>query len=66
MKLQKLVDYFVEDMPDHESLISMIDNIAHQSNSFSFTDHQLLIFYDLLCEIVSRKYDLMQKIDILK
>ena len=62
MKLQKLVDYFVEGIPDHESLMSMIDNNAHQSNSSSFPDHQLLIFDDLLCDIVSRKDDLMQKL----
>ena len=62
MKLQKLVDYFVEGIPDHESLMSMIDNNAHQSNSSSFPDHQLLIFDDLLCDIVSRKDDLIQKL----
>ena len=62
MKLQILVDYFVEDIPDHESLMSMIDNNANQSNSSSFPDHQLLIFDDLLCDIVSRKDDLMQKL----
>ena len=40
----------------------MIDNNAHQSNSSSFLDHKLLIFDDLLCDIVSRKDDLMQKL----
>ena len=40
----------------------MIDNNAHQSNSSSFPDHQLLIFDDLLCDIVSRKDDIMQKL----
>ena len=62
MKLQKLVDYFVEGILYHESLMSLIDNNAHQSNSSSFSDHQLLIFDDLLCDIVSRKDDLMQKV----
>ena len=47
MKLQKLVDYIVESIPDHESLMSMIDNNVPQSNSSSFPDHQLLIFDDL-------------------
>ena len=39
MKLQKLVDYFVEGIPDHESLITMIDSNAHQSNFSSFPHH---------------------------
>ena len=55
MKLQKLVDYFIEGIPDHESLMSMIDYNAHLSKSSSFPDHQLLIFDDLLCDIVSKK-----------
>jgi len=62
MKLQKLVDYFIEGIPDHESLMSMIDNNAQLSKSSTFPDHQLLIFDDLLCDIVSRKDDLMQKL----
>ena len=39
MKLQKLVDYFIEGIPDHESLMSMIDNNTHLSKSSSFPDH---------------------------
>ena len=62
MELKKLVEYFVEGVLDHESLMSMIDNNAHQNNSSSFTDHQLLIFDDPLCDIISRKDDLMQKL----
>ena len=62
MKLQKLVDFFIEGIPDHESMMSMIDNNSQLSKSSSFPDHQLLIFDDLLCDIVSRKDDLMQKL----
>ena len=62
MKSQKLVDHFIEGIPDQESLLSMIDNNAHISKSSSFPDHQLLIFDDLLCDIVSRKDNLMQKL----
>ena len=40
----------------------MSDNNAHQSNSSSFPNHQLLIFDDLLCDLVSRKDDLTQKV----
>ena len=60
MKQQKLADYLVEGIPGSESLMSLIDNNANQINSSSFPDHQLLIFDDLLCDIVSRKEDLMQ------
>ena len=59
MKLQKLVDYFTEGIPDHESLMSLIDNNTQLNKS---PNHQLLIFDDLLCDIVSRKDDLMQKL----
>ena len=62
MKTQKLVDHFIEGIPDQESLMSMIDNSSHTSKSLSFPDHQLLIFDDLLCDIISRKDDLMQKL----
>ena len=62
MKLQKLVDYFVEGILDHDSLMSMIGNNTHQSMSSSFPDHQLLFFDNMLCDIVSRKDDLMQKL----
>ena len=62
MKTQKLVDHFIEGIPDQESLMSMIDNSPHTSKSLSFPDHQLLIFDDLLCDIISRKDDLMQKL----
>ena len=40
----------------------MIDSNSHLSGSLSFPDHQLLIFDDLLCDIVSRKDNLMQKL----
>ena len=59
---KNLLIIFVEDIPDHKSLMSMIDNNAHQSNSSSFPDHQFWIFDALLYYIVSRKYDLMQKL----
>ena len=59
MKLHKLVDYFIEGIPDHESLMSLIDNNTQWNKS---PNHQLLIFDDLLCDIVSRKDDLMQKL----
>ena len=62
MKNQKLVDHFIEGIPDHESLMSMIDSSSHTSGSLSYPDHQLLIFDDLLCDIISRKDDLMQKL----
>lgn len=62
MKNQKLVDHFIEGIPDHESLMSMIDSSTHTSGSLSYPDHQLLIFDDLLCDIISRKDDLMQKL----
>ena len=62
MKDQKLVDHFIEGIPDQESLMSMIDNSSHTSGSLSYPDHQLLIFDDLLCDIISRKDDLMQKL----
>ena len=62
MKIQKLGDYFIEGIPDQERLMSMIDNSSHSSGSLSFSEHQLLISYDLLCNIVSRKDDLMQKL----
>ena len=61
MKLQKLVDYFIEGIPDHDSVISMIDNNSQLSKSSSFPYHHVLIFDDLLCDIVSRKGHLMQK-----
>ena len=55
MKLQKLVDYFLEGIPDHDGLMSMIDNNTHYSRSSSFPDQQLVIFDDLLCDIVQEK-----------
>ena len=42
--------------------MSMIDNNAQLSKSSTIPDHQLLILNDLLCDIVSRKDDLMQKL----
>ena len=62
MKLQKPVDYFVDGIPDHDCLMSMIDNNTHHCRSSSFRYHQLLISDDLLCDIVSRKDNLMQKL----
>ena len=51
MKLHKLVDYFIEGIPDHESLMTLIDNNSQWNNSLSNPVHQLLIFDDLLCDI---------------
>ena len=62
MKTQNLVDNFIEGIPDEETLMMMIDSSSHLSGSLSFPDHQLLIFDDLLCDIVSRKDNLMQKL----
>ena len=62
MKTQNLVDNFIEGIPDEETLMMMIDSSSHLSGSLSFPDHQLLIFDDLLCEILSRKDNLMQKL----
>ena len=62
MKTQNLVDNFIEGIPDEETLMMMIDSNSHLSGSLSFPDHQLLIFDDLLCDIVSRKDNLMQKL----
>ena len=62
MKNQKLVDHFIEGIPDQESLMSMIDSSSNTSGSLSYPDHQLLIFDDLLCDIIARKDDLMQKL----
>ena len=62
MTTQRLLDCFIEGIPDQETLMSMIDNSLHSSGSLSFPEHQLLVFDDLLCDIVSRKDDLMQKL----
>ena len=62
MKLHKLVDHFIEGIPDHETLMNLIEDNAQWHNTASFPKHQLLIFDDLLCDIVSRKDDLMQKL----
>ena len=62
MKLHKLVDYFIEGIPDHESLMTLIDNNSQWNKSLSNPVHQLLIFDDLLCDIVTRKDDKMQKL----
>ena len=62
MKLHKLVDYFIEGIPDQDSFMNLIDNNSQWNKSSSFPQHQLLIFDDLLCDIVSRKDDLLQKI----
>ena len=62
MKTQNLVDNFIEGIPDEETLMMMIDSSSHLSGSLSFPDHQLLIFDDSLCDIVSRKDNLMQKL----
>ena len=62
MKTQNLFDNFIEGIPDEETLMMMIDSSSHLSESLSFPDHKLLIFDDLLCDIVSRKDNLMQKL----
>ena len=36
-------------------------NNTHQNDASSFLDHKLLIFDDLMCDIISRKDELMQK-----
>ena len=56
------MNHFIEGILDQESVLSMKENNVHISKSSSFPDHQLLIFDDLLCDIVSRKDDLMQKL----
>merc|ERR1712141_788948 len=35
MKLHKLVDYFIEGIPDHESLMTLIDNNSQWNNSYT-------------------------------
>ena len=62
MKLHKLVDYFVEGIPDNESLMTLIDNNSQRHQPSAFPIDQLLIFDDLQCDIVSRKDDLIQKL----
>ena len=62
MKVHKLVDYFIEGIPDHDNLMNLIENNSQWNKSSSFPQHQLLIFDDLLCDIVSRKDDIMQKL----
>ena len=62
MTNQKLVDHFIEGIPDHESLMSMIDSSSNTSGSLSYLDHLFSIFDDLFCDIISRKDDLMQKL----
>lgn len=62
VKLQELVGDFLEGIPDHESLISIIDNNTHQSNYSLLPDHQFLVFEYLLCDLVSTKDDLMLKL----
>ena len=62
MKLHKLVDYFVEGIPDNESLMTLIDNNSQRHQPSAFPIHQLLIFDDLQCDIVSKKDDIMQKL----
>ena len=61
MKTQKLLDYAIEGISDQETLLSMIDNSSHSRGSLSPPENQILICDDLLCDIVSRKDDLMQK-----
>ena len=55
MQTRKLVDNFIEGVPDMDTLMSMIEY-----NDLS--GHQLLIFDDLLSEIVSRKDNLMSQL----
>lgn len=42
--------------------MSIIENNTRYSNSFSLSERQWLMFDDLLCDIVSRKDGLMQKL----
>ena len=58
MKTRKLVDNFIEGIPDMDTLMTMIDFTNHSSSS----KHQLLIFDDLLSELISRKDNLMSKL----
>ena len=61
MKLQKLVDNFIEGIPDNENFLAFID--SNSSSKFStFPNHQLLIFDDLLSDIVARKDNLLQQL----
>ena len=55
MKTRKLVDNFIEGVPDIDTLMSMVEY-----NDLS--GHQLLIFDDLLSEIISRKDNLMSQL----
>ena len=55
MKTRKLVDNFIEGIPDIDTLMSMVEY-----NDLS--GHQLLIFDDLLSEIISRKDNLMSQL----
>ena len=61
MKTRKLVDNFIEGIPDIDTLMSMIDYNVLSAPSSSL-NHQLLIFDDLLSEIVSRKDTLMSQL----
>ena len=61
MKTRKLVDNFIDGIPDIDTLMSIIDYNTLSSPSLS-SKHQLLIFDDLLSEIVSRKDHLMSQL----
>ena len=61
MKSRKLVDNFIEGIPDIDELMTMLDYNSSSSKSLS-TSHQLLIFDDLLPEIISRKDNLMSQL----
>ena len=61
MKSRKLVDNFIQGIPDIDELMTMLDYNSSSSKSLS-TSHQLLIFDDLLPEIVSRKDNLMSQL----
>ena len=61
MKVQKLVDNFIQGIPDNDSLVQNIDSIGSRK-SLKVETHQLLIFDDLLSEIVSRKDNLMSQL----
>ena len=42
MKTQKLVDDFIEGIPDQETLMSMIDNSSHSSGFYHFLNINFL------------------------
>ena len=39
MKVHKLVDYFIEGIPDHDNLINLIENNSQWNKTSSFPQH---------------------------